>query len=113
MYVTQDNFGRSARNSPSTRMLQTDSELRELGLISNILQTDQSRDSRSDLQYPNQWVESRNLKLLGRENSNSSMQPNIQNKRYLEIVKTMILPEHTWKLLKWINALSDKQMKVS
>ena len=64
MYVTQDNFGKSARNSPSSRMLQTESELRELGLIS-----DNTRESQgqSKLEYPNQWVEKRNLKLMGRE----------------------------------------------
>lgn len=86
MYVTQDNFGASARNSPSSRMLHTESELRELGLISrNFQMNSTTRESQSDLEYPNQWVETRNLKQLGRDNSGSTIKTNIQNKRYLEV----------------------------
>jgi len=45
--------------------------------------------------YPNKWKEERNLRSLhvSAVRANSSIVPNISNKAYLEICKTLIKPE--------------------
>mmetsp|Transcript_13151 Transcript_13151/g.22261 ORF Transcript_13151/g.22261 Transcript_13151/m.22261 type:complete len:182 (-) Transcript_13151:640-1185(-) len=42
---------------------------------------------------------------------NGNLQLNIQNQKYLSIVYELVKQEHVWKLLKWINSLSEQNKK--
>ena len=36
-----------------------------------------------------------------------------QHEKYMAIVYDFVLPEHAWKVLKWLNTITDENKKVS
>ena len=38
---------------------------------------------------------------------------NVANEKYLAIIYQYVRPEHAWKILKWLNTISDDNKKVS
>ncbi len=38
---------------------------------------------------------------------------NVSNEKYLAIIYQYVLPEHAWKILKWLNTISEDNKKVS
>jgi hypothetical protein len=48
---------------------------------------------------------------LGESNGNDAV--NIQNQKYLPIIYEYVQAEHVWKLLKWVDKLSEENKKVS
>lgn len=83
--------------------------------------------------YPNRWMEERNLRGLHKRvgslnlserkprelsvdiGGGKSHQLNVAsgNQKYMAIVYEYVLPEHAWKVLKWLNSISDENKKVS
>ena len=85
--------------------------------------------------YPNRWMEDRNLrslhnrvgslnlserKALKRDLSvdiggGKSHQLNVvaRNEKYMAILYEFVKPEHAWKVLKWLNTISEDNKKVS
>lgn len=91
-----------------------------------------------DRHYPNRWSEERNLKTLhtrvnsislmsgrglgGRSRAKQSLmssgnetlnQLNVANQKYLGILYEYVQPDHVWKLLKWLNSITEEHKKVS
>ena len=120
MYVTQTSFqGKTGPLDPS-----------------RVINLDPPVNERS---YPNRWSEDKNLRTLhNRVNSLSLMQGrglggrsrakqsslinsgnetlnqlNCTNQKYLAILYEYIQQEHCWKLLKWLNTISEEHKKVS
>lgn len=85
--------------------------------------------------YPNRWMEDRHLrnlhnrvsslnfterKTLRRELSvdigngkKHQLNMDSRNDKYMQILYEYVLPEHAWKVLKWLNTISEDNKKVS
>ena len=84
--------------------------------------------------YPNKWMEERNLRSLHKRvgslnlterkksrqlsvdiGGGKSHQLNVAdaNHKYMAIIYDYVQPQHVWKVLKWLNTISDENKKVS
>lgn len=83
--------------------------------------------------YPNRWMEDRNLRSLHKkvsslnltdvkrrdmsmDHSGKSGQSHLlnvapQNEKYMAIIYDYVQPEHAWKVLKWLNTISEENKK--
>jgi len=48
-----------------------------------------------------------------RFNEADLVETNINNKKYLEVLKTLVQPEHVWRTLKWVDKISENNKRVS
>ena len=83
--------------------------------------------------YPNKWMEDRNLRGLHKRVGSLNLTDRKEsrklsvdvgggkshllnvpsgNQKYMAIIYEYVTPEHVWKVLKWLNTISDENKKV-